>query len=144
MAGELITLDQALLELENLIAVHEPSWTGHRKAELATDLAALLKPPDAPSDDGLPERYPPEVRTWQHEDSADVWHNYQKAALFLRLQMEEGRPPLYVKDPSEGQLLPRFRRIGCRGRRKICSLAIFSRPATTAYAGPTAPASTRK
>ena len=92
MADELMTLDRALLELESLIATHEPIWTGHWKPELATDLAALLKPPDEPNDNGLPERYPPEVRAWQHEESADVWHNYQKAALFLRLQMEEGRP----------------------------------------------------
>lgn len=57
MAGKLMTLDQALLELENLIGTQEPSWTGHWKAELAEDLASLLKPPDEPNDDGLPERY---------------------------------------------------------------------------------------
>lgn len=106
MAGELMTLDQAFLELEHLIATQEPSWTGPWKAELAKDLAALLKPPGEPNDDGLPERYPPEVRAWQYGDCADVWHNYQKAALLLRLQMEEGRLPVYVRDPGDGQLLP--------------------------------------
>jgi hypothetical protein len=106
VAGELITLDEALLELESLIATHEPSWTGHWKAELANDLAAMLKPPDEPNEDGLPERYPPEVRAWHVGDSAEVWHNHQKAALFLRLQMEEGRPATYVRDPSDGELLP--------------------------------------
>lgn len=106
MADELMTLDQALLELENYIATHEPNWTGPWKAELAKDLAALLKPPGEPNDDGLPERYPPEVRAWHYGDSADVWHNYQKAALFLRLQMAEGRLPVYVRDPVNEQLLP--------------------------------------
>lgn len=101
-----MTLDQALLELEALIATHEPSWTGHWKAELANDLASLLKPPDEPNDHGLPERYPPEVRAWHYGDSADVWHNCQKAALFLRLQMEEGHLPVHVRDPSEDKLLP--------------------------------------
>lgn len=106
MAGELITLDQALLELEHLIATHEPSWTGHWKAELANDLAALLKPTDEPNDDGLPERYSTEVTAWHYGDNADVWHNYQKAALFLRLQMEEGLLATNVRDPNDGQLLP--------------------------------------
>jgi hypothetical protein len=106
VADELMTLDEALLELENLIATHEPTWTGHWKAELGSDLDALLKPPDEPNDDGFPERYPPEVRAWHVGDSADVWHNYQKAALFLWLQMEEGRLATYVRDPNDGQLLP--------------------------------------
>ena len=106
MADELMTLDQALLELEHLIATQEPNWTGPWKAELAQDLAALLKPPGEPNDDGLPERYPPDVRAWHYGDSADVWHNFQKAALFLRLEMEEGRLPAYVRDPGDGQLLP--------------------------------------
>jgi hypothetical protein len=105
VAGELLTLDQALLELEHLIAKQEPSWTGPWKAELAKDLAALLKPADEPNDDGLAERYSPEVRAWHYGDSANVWHNYQKAALFLRLQMEEGHLPVYARDPENEQLL---------------------------------------
>jgi hypothetical protein len=71
VAGELITLDQALLELENLIAVHEPSWTGYWKAELASDLAELLKPPDALSDGGL---HPPDVRTWLYSAAGSPAH----------------------------------------------------------------------
>lgn len=106
MAGELMTLDQALLELENLIAIKEPSWTGHWEAELAQDLASLLKPPDEPNGEGLVERYPPEVRAWHYGDSAVVWHNCQKAALFLRLQMQEGNLPVHVRDPAEDKLLP--------------------------------------
>jgi hypothetical protein len=101
-----MSLSEVLLELESLIVTHEPTWTGHWKAELASDLASLLKPPDEPNDDGLPERYPPEIRSWLIEDDVDVWHNYQKAALFLRLQMEEGRLATYVRDPGDGQLLP--------------------------------------
>jgi len=102
-----MTLDKALLELEHLIATQEPRWTGPWKAELAKDLASLMKPPNEPNDDELPEKYPPEVRAWQYGDSANVWHNYQKAVLFLRLQMEEGHLPVYVKDPAgDEQLLP--------------------------------------
>jgi hypothetical protein len=107
VADELMTLADALLELESLIANHEPSWTGHWQAELANDLALLLKPLDEPNDDGVPERYSTAVRAWHVGDSAEVWHNFQKAVLFLRLQMEEGRLPVYVRDPvDDGQLLP--------------------------------------
>ncbi|PIT03968.1 hypothetical protein TSA1_26745 [Bradyrhizobium nitroreducens] len=106
MADDLISLSEALNELENFIAAKEPSWTDHWQTELAKDLASLLKPTDQANEDGLPDKYPPPVRAWHNGDSAAVWHNYKKAALFLRLHMEQGHLPLHVRDPAEDRLLP--------------------------------------
>jgi len=106
VADDLITLSEALNELENFIAAKEPSWAAHWQAELSNELASLSKPPDEANEDGLPDRHPRAVRAWHNADSAAAWHNCQKAALFLRLHMEQGHLPLHVRDPAEDRLLP--------------------------------------
>jgi hypothetical protein len=107
VADDLIQLDEALLDLENLVAQCEPSWSRYWKEELANDLAALLKSPEDPNlnADGPVDKYPPELRAWHYGDSAELWHRHQKASLFLRLEMEERRLSVYVRDPGDGQIL---------------------------------------
>jgi hypothetical protein len=81
--------------------------TGHSQAELANDLAALLDGQGEPNDDGVPGKHPSRIRTWLVGDTAETWHNYQKAALFLRLQLEEGHLAAFVRDPAgDGELSP--------------------------------------
>jgi len=107
VADDLIELSEALRELEELIANNEPRWSSRWKAELAKDLAALLKSPEGPNDnaDGPVDKYPPEIRAWHYNDDAELWHNFQKASLFLRLEMEKKRLRVYVRDRGDGQLL---------------------------------------
>jgi hypothetical protein len=81
-----VSLGAVFNELLELIAEHEPKWTSEWKSALDDALHELSA---GPLDD----------------EALESWHLQQKAALFLRLEMEKGRFPVFVRDPATKEVL---------------------------------------
>jgi hypothetical protein len=81
-----VSLGALFNELIELIADHEPKWTSGWKSALDDALDELRAGPL----DG---------------ETLESWHLQQKAALFLRLEMEKGRLHVYVRDPVTKEVL---------------------------------------
>jgi hypothetical protein len=81
-----VSLGAVFNELFELIAEHEPKWTREWKNVLDNALHELFA---GPLDD----------------ETLESWHLQQKAALFLRLETEEGRLPVFVRDPATKERL---------------------------------------
>jgi hypothetical protein len=75
-----ISLGAVFNELCELIAEHEPKWKRDWKNALDNALHELLAEP-------------------LDDETREAWHLQQKAALFLRLEMEAERLPVFVRDP---------------------------------------------
>ena len=82
-----VYLDAVSAEISELIAEHEPKWTRKWKRALDQAYDALLA-------DSL------------DDETREGWHTQQKANLFLRLEMEEGRLHVYVREPFTKEVLP--------------------------------------
>jgi hypothetical protein len=76
-----VSLGAVFNELCELIAEHGPKWSREWKNALENALHELLA---GPLDD----------------ETRETWHLQQKAALFLRLEMEAERLPVFVRDPA--------------------------------------------
>jgi hypothetical protein len=80
-----VSLMAVFAELHELIAEHEPNWP--RRWKIALD-DALHDLHVGPLDD----------------ETLEGWHRQQKATLFLRLEIEAGRLPIFVRDPSSNEV----------------------------------------
>jgi hypothetical protein len=81
-----VSLGAVFNELFELIAEHEPKWTREWKNALDNALEELI----AGSLD---------------DETLESLHLQQKATLFLRLEMEKGRLPVFVRDPATKERL---------------------------------------
>lgn len=81
-----VSLGAVFNELFELVAEHEPKWKREWKNALDNALHELLA---GPLDD----------------ETREGWHLQQKAALFLRLEMEAERLPVFVRDPVSKERL---------------------------------------
>jgi hypothetical protein len=81
-----VSLAAVAAELIELIAEHEPKWPRQWKNALA---------------DALHELHVGSL----DEEALESWHRQQKAVLFLRLEIEAGRLPIFVRDPSTKEVL---------------------------------------
>src|SRR5258708_1015171 len=82
-----VSLGALFNEICELIAEHEPKWTSEWKSTL----------------DGAREKL---LAGSLDYETLEGWHLQQKAALFLRLEMENGRLQVYVRDPATEKALP--------------------------------------
>jgi hypothetical protein len=81
-----ISLGAVFNELCELVVEHEPKWKGDWKNALDNALNELLAEP-------------------LDDETRQAWHVQQKAALFLRLEMEAKRLHVFVRDPATKERL---------------------------------------
>jgi hypothetical protein len=84
--GTDVSLVAVLNEICELIAEHEPKWTPawHKALQDARD-ALVAQPLD--------------------DDTLESWHCQQKATLFLRLEIESERLPIYIRNPGTREIV---------------------------------------
>ncbi|WP_315795685.1 hypothetical protein [Bradyrhizobium sp. SZCCHNRI3043] len=81
-----VSLGAVFNEICELISQHEPKWPREWKRALDDALDKLLAGP-------------------LDQETLEGWHLQQKATLFLRLEMEEERLQVYVRDPVTEKVL---------------------------------------